>query len=87
MTTPGARKVAKSTPPTMPPFPCPNASLNTNSIRSEETTGANSVCIPTFQNRRVSRRHSVHSPSQFIDPYCRGPSRGMGDSTGGFETV
>ena len=86
ITTPGARNTSNGTPPTIPPLPCPKASLNTNSIKRDDTTGANSVCMPTFQNRRVSRRHSVHSPTQFTAPYCRGPRCGAA-SSGGFVNV
>jgi 3-hydroxyacyl-CoA dehydrogenase len=68
ITTPGARNVSNDTPPGLcDPFWL-KASLKTNSISRLETTGANSVCIPTFQNRRVSRRHSVQRPIQFTAP-------------------
>ena len=64
---PGAKKVIKGTPNTLP-LSDPIAKDKTIKNRSEETRGENIVCIQTIRNLKTSFLYKVQAPTQFIKP-------------------
>ena len=64
---PGAKKVIKGTPNTLP-LSDPIAKDKTSKKSKDETSGEKIVCIHTIKNLRTSFLYKVHVPYQLTNP-------------------